>query len=418
MRILFLLPDFPYPASTGGRSKIFNILKHMSMRHQCDILCFGNLDQANIIGLIAALPNVRVLGIFSPVSGVSKWVGMLWNLVRGLPPSMASFAGHKYVAALKDCLTRCDYDVVHYDIINMAKYFSYGCKISSVHSPNDATSSVYFLMAKRAVWPLEKIRLLIAAILLRRFERTNYRFFSKIHVVSKADASYLLSLDTKVDVVTIPIAIDELFLRKVDLQNEDKNVREKNPRIVCTGNLINPAIAQGVKDFLDHALPIIMKKKPNVSFVFLGQNVSKTLQRRLISTSNVEFLTWVEDYRAFLADADVVLVPDIVGPQGAKTRTVQAMGLGLPVVGTEAAFAGIPFVNREHGLLYRTMPECAELILHLLDNRSLREDIGEKAHQIITDEFSINATGVRFENLYQKAIEKFHSRCPDHCEHL
>ena len=413
MRILFLLPDFPYPASTGGRLKIFNVLKHLSKRHQCDILCFGNLDHSNKTSLMAALPNIRVLGVFAPTSGASKWLGMLWNLARGLPPSLAAFAGRKYVSALRECLARGDYDLVHYDIINMAQYLPFGSKIPSVHSPNDATSSVYFRMAERAACPPEKIRLLISAVLLRRFEREKYPFFTKIHVVSQSDAAYLMNLGTTVDVVTIPIAIDELFLRKVGFQNEKNNVLARNPRIVCTGNLGNPAIAQGVQDFLYHALPIILKKMPNVRFVVLGQNISRTLQQQLKGTSNIKFFTWVEDYRTFLADADVVLVPDSVGPSGAKTRTVQAMGLGLPVVGTETAFAGIPFVNREHGLVCRTMPECAELILSLLNNRRLCEDIGEKAHQIVMEKFSLSAIGPQYEKLYQEAIAKFHSYCPD-----
>jgi len=337
-----------------------------------------------------------------------------------LPPSLASFAGRKYVSALSACLARDDYDVVHYDIVNMAQYLRLGSKIPSVHSPNDATSMAYFQMAERANWPLEKIRLLISAILLRRFECKNYPFFTKIHVVSKSDAAYLMDVGSIVDVVTIPIAIDELFLCKVGFQNAKDKALERNPRIVCTGNMGNPAIAQGVQDFIDYALPIILEKMPNVCFVFLGQNVSKSLQQQLKGTSNIKFFTWVEDYRSFLADADVVLVPDTVGPPGVKTRTLQAMGLGLPVVGTETAFAGIPFVNREHGLVYRTMPECAELILNLLNNRNLCEDIGAKAHQIIMDEFSLSAIGPKYEKLYEEAIHKFHSRCAGQaiCKHL
>src|SRR5665647_739751 len=167
MRILFLLPDFPYPASTGGRLKIFNVLKHLSKQHQCDILCFGNLDHSNKTSLMEALPNVRVLGVFAPVSGISKLVGMLWNFAHGLPPSFASFAGRNYVSVLRECLAKGDYDLVHYDIVNMAQYLPFGSGIPSVHSPNDATSLVYYRMAENTAWTLEKIRLLISAILLR-----------------------------------------------------------------------------------------------------------------------------------------------------------------------------------------------------------------------------------------------------------
>ena len=407
MRILFLLPDFPYPASTGGRLKIFNVLKQLSMRHQCDILCFGNVRDSNQAGLIEALPNVRVLGVIPPVTGISKWAEILWNLARGLPPSFAPFSGRKYASALKECLAGSDYDLIHYDIINMAQYLPFGAKLPAVHSPNDATSLIYFRMAESIPWSFLKIRLQISAILLRRFERKTYPCFGKIHVVSQVDAAYLMSLGVSIDVATIPIAIDEAFLNKVEYQDGRNAALERYPRIVCNGNLGNPAIAKGVRDFVDVALPLILKKISNVRFIVLGQNISSALQEQLGKTSNVEFLTWVEDYRQFLADADVVLVPDTVGPPGAKTRTLQAMGLGLPVVGTETAFAGMPFSNREHGLLYKTMPECAELILSLLNDRKMCEDLGEKAHQLVMDEFSLSVVGPKYEKLYQEAIAKF-----------
>lgn len=409
MRILFLLPDFPYPASTGGRLKVFNVLKYLSKQHQCDILCFGNLGDSSKTSFIPTLPNVRVLGVVSPISGVSKVLGTLWHLVRGLPPSFASFCGQKYVSALKECLASGDYDLVHYDIVNMAQYLPFGSKIPSVHSPNDATSLVYFRMAKSTFWSLEKIRLLISAILLRRFERETYPFFNKLHVVSDDDAVYLMGLSKSIDVATIPVAIDDAFLNKVDLQHDKNNGLVRYPRIVCTGNLGNPAIAKGVQDFMNYALPFILEKVPNVRFVVLGQNVSRALKEQLKKTSSIEFLTWVEDYKKFLADADVVLVPDSVGPPGAKTRTLQAMGLGLPVVGSETAFAGIPFVNCEHGLLYKTMPECAELILSLLNNRKTCENLGAKAHQLVMEEFSLSVVGPKYERLYQEAIDKFNS---------
>lgn len=413
MRILFLLPDFPYPASTGGRLKVFNALKHLSKRHQCDILCFGVLDDSNKAGLIPTLPNVRVLGVVSPVTGIYKWVGILWSLARGLPPSFASFSGQKYVSVLKECLAGGNYDLIHYDIVNMAQYLPFGSKIASVHSPNDATSLIYFRMAESTPWSLEKIRLLISAILLRRFERKTYRFFNKIHVVSQDDAAYLMSLETSIDVATVPIAVDEAFLNKADFQNDKNNALARFPRIVCTGNLGNPAIAKGVQDFMDYALPLILKEVPNARFVVLGQNVSKTLKEQLKKTSSIEFLMWVEDYQKFLVDADVVLVPDSMGPPGAKTRTLQAMGLGLPVVGSETAFAGIPFINCEHGLLYKTMPECAELILSLLNNRKMCENLGAKAHQLVLEEFSLSVVGPKYEKLYQEAIAKFNFHAHD-----
>lgn len=414
MRLLFLLPDFPYPASTGGRLKVFNILKHMSKRHRCDILCFGAPDLLAKENFLEQLPNVRVLDVMAPVSGMVRRLGILWHLMRLLPPSLASFADKKYAADIRGALAATDYDLIHFDIVNMAQYLPLGSRFPSVHSPNDATSLIYFRMAGNTPWSLAKIKLLVSARLLQRYERRIYPLFDKVHVVSREDARYLQGLDGRINVSVIPIAVDEAFLGAPDLVAAKDGLFNRLPRIVCNGNLGNPAIANGVQEFLSGALPLILKQWPAARLVVLGQNVDETLRAQLLEAPNTEFLTWVDDYRAFLAKADVVLVPDHVGAPGAKTRTLQAMGLGLPVVGTATAFAGIPFADRAHGLSYKTMPECAELISALLGDKKMRKAIGAKARQLVVDEFSLSVVGPKYEEMYVDAVANFGARGPVH----
>lgn len=406
MRILFLLPDFPYPPSTGGRQKIFNELLYLSDRHQCDVLCFGKAEEMQVNGLATVLPRISVLGVVSPRSGVRKWLGMLWNLVRLLPPSLTVFAKREYAQAVRDSLATGNYDVIHYDIINMAQYLSLGSGMPSVHSPNDATSLVYFRMAKHSAWSLAKVRLLLSAVLLQRFERKIYPLFTKVHVVSQPDAVYLRRLDPCIDVEMIPISVDGTFHHKLKTLHDGNVVSEHRPTIICTGNLGNSAIIQGVGDFLRDSYPLILRKIPNARLVVLGQVARPSLLRRYKESVNIEFYPWVNDYRDFMAQADVVLVPDSDGPSGAKTRVVQAMGLGLAVVGSEKAFESIPVVNGVHGMVYRSMTECAAMILELLSNKMMRKKIGEKAHQLVIEEFSLSEVGPRYESLYLDAVSQ------------
>jgi len=409
IRILFLLPDFPYPPSTGGRLKIFNELTFLSERHQCDILCFGAPTEQQRSDLLKVLPKINILDSISLISGYRKVVAMLRSTLSALPPSFAAFSSEKYRLAMQECLLKNSYDVVHYDIVNMAQYLPLGINLPSVHSPNDATSLVYFRVAKSMNWSLAKLRMLVSALLLRRFERKMYPLFSKVHIVSKTDAEYLKCLDTKIDTSVIPITVDDNFLAKVNVRHKKNDTSEFIPKIICTGNLGNPAIAQGVDSFLQVAFPSILQKTPNTKFVILGQNIKPDLQKKIAENANVEFLSWVADYRSFLTEADIVLVPDCSGPPGAKTRAVQAMGIGLPVVGTESAFDGIPLTNGKHALIYTTMDECATLILKLIDDKKMREKLGENANLLVIQVFALSTVGASYESLYLDAISKHKS---------
>jgi len=407
MHILFLLPDFPFPPSTGGRSKIFNELSYLSKRHKCDLLCFGAPDSDDIKKFETELPDVRVLDLMAPPSGLMIKIKALLNLFKLSPPSLAAFNDENYSREIARQLATENYDVIHYDIINMAQYLRFGATTASVHSPNDATSLVYTRLAQQTAWSIAKFRLLVSAALLRRYERKIYPKFTKLHVVTDVDANYLKMLDQEIDTCSIPIALDSDQLR---LTNQDIKFREEaanDLRIVCTGYLGNSAIADGTRDFIVKVLPVIVEQFPNIKLVILGKDADESLLELMRNNENIVYTEWVKDFKHFILQASVVLAPDYSGAPGAKTRVLQAMGLSIPVIGTRSAFEGIPIVNGEHGVIYDSMEECACLFLDFLAQHQKCVELGEKGHDLVKKEFSLKAIGPRYEKMYLDAIKKF-----------
>ncbi len=409
MRILFLLPDFPFPASTGGKLKVFNILKYMSLRHQCDILCFGKSDKNQLVAFQSELPNVNILDVVALPATLSRRLSGVLNLLRLFPPSLAAFFNTQYLTSLKKILANHTYDVIHYDIINMAQYGIYGQRFASVHSPNDATSLVYFDVAKDLNSGVRKIYCLLSAVLLRRFEQRNYHLFNKVHVVSPQDANYLLRLDGDIDTIVIPITMGNMGVKKTCSSRVLDQASTRSLRVICTGSFENYAIADPIYDFVRTAWPRVKQSVPNVELVILGKNIPTHMMLLFRNSLDIEVLTWVDDYSAFLSTADVVLVPDRVGPNGVKTRTLEAMGLELAVLGTQTAFAGMPFVDQQHGFLYKSLDECAEAMVNLLENSEMRLRLAAGGHQMAVENFSLNVIGPRYEQLYRDAVIKFNS---------
>lgn len=408
MRILFVLPDFPYPASTGGRLKVFNILKFINAHHQCDILCFGSVSDDGIRAFEATLPGVKILGLYRPLSGMLKYFAILRSMLSLKPPSFASYLNKKFVNDLDVAISSGVYDVVHYDIINMAQFADRRNRVATVHSPNDATSAIYLMYAQGVSIGLSKIRFLLSAFLMRKFERERYKDFTKIHVVSLEDAAYLKCADCSLDISVIPIALDVS-----DATDSWSKLPCNTPltagfTIACTGNLSNYAIVDGVDIFLSEVFPIISELIPGAQFILLGQNVPQALAVKASEMAGVKVISWVDNYNQFLAMADVFLVPDTAGPPGIKTRALQAMGMGVPVVGTPTAFAGIPIRVGIDGLVYGSSSECVEMFKQLHLDREMRDGIGRNGRALVLKEFSLNSVGPRYESMYMEAIGKFH----------
>lgn len=406
MRILFVLPAVPFPPADGGKAKVFNLLKYLSTRHTCDLICMGQDDPALRNALREALPKLGALIVAPYPTHGGRLVGVAWQLLRLRPPSFARFFSRKALAMLASAKADGHYDVVHYDIINMAQYHSAAEGAASVHSPNDATSQVYLRLAHAARSFRLRWKLQVSAVLLRRFERRFYLNFDKIHVVSENDKAYLLRDVPAADIQVIPISSG--YSRDF-LLNRVTPALTESPVIVVCGNLGDAAIAGGFEAFLDEVLPNLSRRYPGLRVRVLGRHIADRLKQKIAGFTNVEYLPWVEDFEAFLNESDFVLVPDLAGAPGAKTRVVQAMALGKVVVGSEVAFEGIPIEPYRHGLVYGSSVECLSIFESVLANPGLKQSISAAAAKLAANEYSIETIGPRYEALYLAACER-HAR--------
>lgn len=403
MRLLFVLPRFPFPPADGGRAKVFNILKYLSARHPCDLICFGGNNRQSVEEFRQKLPSIGSVWIVPQPSKFFRIFGALVNLMCLRPPSFARYSSKEMAKRIESVKQDGQYDAIHFDIINMAPYQRLCRELPSIHSPNDATSLVYWRLSEIASSLVAKLRLRAMARLLANYERKHYANFSKIHVVSDVDRDYLARLVPGADIDVVPISSG--YSQNITVPPR-VSVRSGGPVVTVCGNLGDAAIAAGFREFLDYVLPLVSRVHPELRIRVLGRCIDAPLQRYLERCANVEYFTWVNDFEEFLAAADVLLLPDQAGAPGPKTRTVQAMALGRAVLGSSTAFEGLDIVNGYHGAIYTTKEECHELLLLLLSDRALRETMGNAAAKLAADEYSIERIGPQYEAIYQRAIRR------------
>lgn len=400
MKLLLLLQDIPFPPATGINTKVFNVLKRLSgAGWECDLLCFATGDWApRRAALEACLPGVKVLDVHAPPTGATLVLKKVLAFLRGLPPSLAGFGSASFAASLEAVAAAKKYDVVHYDVINMSQYLGFGPAAPSLLSSNDAISLAYDRMIAQNASPLRKLYLAAATALIRRYERRVYIKFDMVHVVSAEDADHLRSIAPGLRLVVIPVAVDSSYLEPGPFPR-----RPGPPRVLFMGNLNIPGIANGLFDFLDGAYADLAASAPPFEFRVLGPKASAAQEARLAGCPGLKYFKWVEDYRAFVAEADVVLVLDKSGT-GIKTRVLEAMALGRPVIGTDIAFGGIEARDREHCLLRRTPQEIAEALAHLLHDPLLAAELGAHARELVLARYSIDQVGPCWEKLYADLV--------------
>ena len=398
MRILFLLQDFPCPPTTGINRKVYSLLSGLAARGcDCDVLCFGVPGAAaRVPAFEAAIPGVKVLRVVPLPSGTGGIVKKLLSLLRGLPPSLGGFSSAEFRAALLEAGESKSYVAVHYDVINMAQYLPWGPAAPSVLSSNDAISLFYERMIKESPGVLRRLYLLVSKHLIARYEKKVYPEFDRVHVVSEQDSAHLKKLCPGLVVEVIPIAADNSFLEYI---TPGALSGGKLLRVLFTGNLDIQGIANGLFDFLENACGTVIAGSAPFEFYVLGPKASVEDESRIAAFPGVKYFRWVEDYGSFVAGADILLSLDKSGT-GIKTRVLDAMALGKPVIGTSIAFGGIEGENGKHFFVRNSPAETAAALKLLLGDRALREKAGKAARDLVLAKYSMAVVGPKWEALY------------------
>lgn len=405
LNILFLLPDLPYPISDGMRQKTFYLLEMLSEHHSCDVISFYSEGQGQLEATQKALPHVNFLAAVSMENGLVRSIRSALNLLQMLPPSFARFQSQAFLANIIHATERKKYDVVHYDIINMAQFQRFLPTIPAVHSPNDATSLCSYRRLESAITPWQKLKLIIAAKLLERYEKRNYGSFSKIHVVSKHDAEYLNANLPVGCVEYIPLGIAGVVAAHPPRRN---SLAGEVVLVLGESNLQH--VSAGLIDFLNEAAPELLKQFDRLNIQLHGKGTQKAITGHPLARNNrIKVLSWVDDLNELIRSVDVVVLPDKSGT-GVKTRALQAMACGAAVVGTQAAFEGISdFVQSEtHCVIVETPSAIAGAVTQLLLDQEKCEQLGRAAAKLINANFSWKSLASRYECLYFSAIERWH----------
>ena len=165
--------------------------------------------------------------------------------------------------------------------------------------------------------------------------------------------------------------------------------------------------------YLLKAFRSISSNIPDVKLLIVGEG---ELKKKLIEEADklkignkVVFLGYQEDMVSVYRAMDIFVLPSI--SEGLPLVLLEAMSMGLPVVATRVG--GIPSVaNNENGILVPPRNEKAlkEAMLRLIEDESLRKDMGKKARGHIISYFSIKSTFNKYLTLYNSLANNNRSR--------
>lgn len=247
------------------------------------------------------------------------------------------------------------------------------------------------------------------------------KFFRNL-IVRKADiisgiSSYLVDyvkiINRKAKTIVIPNGVDLNFFPSKSVENQTSSelkeklgIKENNRLVVTVSRLVTK---NGLENLIE-ATAKVRDRLPEVKLLVIGDGPLlkdlKSKVRKLNLTSTTLFLGEInhEDLAKYLRIADVFARPS--QSEGLGSAFLEAMAVGVPIVGTPVG--GIPdfLIDKETGLFCQVnnSSDLADKIYEILTNRELRVRIVNNAQALIRQKYDWDIIALKFENIYAGGI--------------
>lgn len=403
-RLVFLTARLPFPASSGRKNVMYNYCKILHETYGYDITVVSYLEDGDdpnakpeFISDVIVLPKV---------SAKKKIKNLLLRtfIQRRWPMQVSLFWDPSNAFHIKEVLNDIKPDVVMCDMVRMTEYAReyQGYKIADLDDMlsvryerqlsqdmaviNPYGAYLYSLpKSVQKILSLPRIKRMILASevsLLKKYERDIAKIYNKTVFVAEREAIILNSELNFDRAVAVPLGVD------VDYYGEFFDKQKKNQHTIAFLGAMSVAHNEaGAIHFIRDIFPLIQEKVPDSKFVIVGGGITEQLKKAAKGNDSVVFTGRVEDVRTEVGKCQVFVCPLTFG-SGIKTKNLEAMAMGVPVVTTTIGAENINAVDGSDWIIADDNREFAQAVIDLMKDDEKRRSMEKHAFQYVEECFT------------------------------
>jgi exopolysaccharide biosynthesis WecB/TagA/CpsF family protein len=376
MRVLFLTPELPHPAHSGGTIKTASVLDYLRRRHEVHVLCFRRrpLTEAQADWCATEGPVETV-----PLMNRGRTaLNLLSSYLRGLPLSVERNRSSRMTGLVSERLAGGKYDVLFVDSWLMAQYLPPAFSGLAVLHEHNAEHVMWRRQAERERNPLLRMLIRLEYRRVRGYEAAILPRFDAIFAVSEADRRALIELGGRPERLrALPNVPDRALLDLPAL-----SYAGTEPVILYFGTLSWQPNIEGLTFFLGSVFPRVRCRVSDARFVIAGRGAPPRLRSLARRTPGVEFLGPVVDAEPLFRRARVFVEASGSGG-GTRLKVLNALARGLPVVASPEGAEGLDLVAGEHLLVADDPESMAEAVTRLLADEKQWRSLSERGRALI-----------------------------------
>jgi len=366
VRLLYICHRFPYPPNRGGKIRPFQMIRHLSKSHDVTVASMAHTQEELSAG--QPLRDYCAEVIAEVVPNSVRWRNAVLALPTSEPSSTAYFRSARLAQKIEAAWKRTRYDGV---IVHCAFAAQYALPLQGgfrIMDYGDLDSAKWSDYAGHRRFPLSA-GYAIESRKLCRFEKRVAESSTQITFTTRGEDEAFQKLGLNKPTTVIPNGVDTSYFHR------NGRPPAESKTIAFLGRMDYFPNVDGIVWFTHEILPHIRQSVPEVELRIVGSNpVAAVEQLRKIPGVNVT--GYVEDVRPHLAGAAMAIAPLRLA-RGTQNKVLECMAMGIPVVATPGAAAGIQATAGVHLLVADNPGEFARRSVELLNSPETRWQIGE-----------------------------------------
>lgn len=389
MKILVVLPRFPYPLDKGDKLRAYHQIVELAKHHEIHLFAVSH-TKVPPEQRAALEPYCKTIAIVTP-SRFTAYFNILRNYFRSKSLQMGYWDSARARRTVRKMANAISPDIVYNQMVRTVPLVA-RLPFKKVMDFQDSLS----LNTERR---MEQSKGLWRSILhyefkmLRSTEYNAFRIFDALTIISEVD-SEAIPHKKNGEIQIVPNGVDfDYFAPSAIKQSHN---------IVFTGNMAYAPNVDAARYLVHEVMPLVWAQRPEATVLLAGADPKPAV--RALASKRVTVSGHMDDIRHAYAAADLFVAPMRIG-SGLQNKLLEAMSMQRPCVTTSLANAALGATPGTHLLVGDTPQALADGIVKLLADKELAAQIAAAGNAFVHQHYSWPAAVKPLEDIFNGLME-------------
>lgn len=391
-----LTPYLPYPPSSGGQVRSYNLIKNLAKKHE--ITLFSLIKNEKEKQYVQELEKYcQKVNVFDRPAKPWTFKNILRTGFSLYPFLVIRNLSQEEKKSVIEELEKEKYDLIHAETFYVMPHLP-ETKVPILLVDQTIEFQVYQHFVKNNKNFLLKPFLYVDIFKIRYWELKFWKKANKVVAVSEADKDKMVKLVKGLDVGVVPNGAGEDLMAVLKERKP-----EPSPTIFFQANYSWLQNIEAAQNLANKVFPLIKKEVREAKCWIAGQFAREKIGSlesadvKIIDLDNSD----IEGVKNAYRRATIFVAP-LEGPGGTRLKILGAMAAGVPVVTSVIGIEGIDAQNGEEVFVADGWKEMAEKAILLIKQKRTYQRMVEKARKLVEEKYSYQSVAKTLDKFYME----------------